>query len=260
MKTVGKILALGLALWAGQATAEDLTIATSADYPPWESVDGTGKIVGMDIDVGMEACKRINATCKFVDQGFDGLLPALNIGKFDMVISALSMSKQRMDRVDFSTPYAKSSSRVVVVDGSDLNDQSTKEDLISAMSGKTVGTQVGSAQTGAVVANFEGATNREYERADQMFDDLRAGRVDGIMLIETAAVDIMKTESGRGTKFAGPSFTGKVLPELGMGFGIAVKKGNAELKARLDKAVESMIADGTIKTLSEKHLGKDVTP
>ncbi|MBD9596914.1 transporter substrate-binding domain-containing protein [Ensifer sp. ENS05] len=258
-----KLLAAATAafLLATAAKAEDLLIGTSADYPPWESVDPSGKIIGLDVDLGLEICKRIQANCTFTNQSYDGLLPGLSVGKFDLVMSAVSMTEARMQKVDFSQPYAKSSSRFVVKDGTmPLEPDSSKEAVLKELDAKVVGTQVGSAQTSAAQANLKGVTLREYERADQMFEDVRAGRVDAILLIETAAADIIVSDAGKGTVFAGPSLTGKDFPELGMGFGIALKKGNQELKARLDGAIASMVQDGTIKQLSEKYLGKDVTP
>lgn len=260
MRTRIAIAAIAALIAITPARAESLLIGTSADYPPWESVDTAGNVVGLDVDLGMEICKRIDATCTFTNQGYDGLLPGLTVGKFNMVMSAISMTAARMEKVDFSSPYAKSSSRFVVAEGSLLNSDTSKEVTMESLKDKVIGTQVGSAQTSAVQANLPDATVREYDRADQMFDEVRAGRVDAIMLIETAAEDIMKSDAGKGTQFAGPSLTGKEVPQLGMGFGIALKKGNAELKDRLDRAIASMSADGTIKALTEKYLGKDVTP
>jgi len=92
------------------AMAEDLRIGTSADYPPWESVDENNEIVGFDRDFGDEMCKRMEATCVWNNQTFDGLLPGLNVGKFDAVISGISINEERSKMVDFSAAYERSSS------------------------------------------------------------------------------------------------------------------------------------------------------
>src|SRR6478735_198436 len=104
---------LSLSLLAGTAFADELRIGTSADYPPWESVDASGNIIGFDKDVGDEICKRIAATCNWQNQAYDGLLPGLQVGKFDLVISGVSINDERSQKVDFSAAYADAPNAIV---------------------------------------------------------------------------------------------------------------------------------------------------
>jgi len=130
--------------------------------------------------------------------------------------------------------------------------------LKQALAGKTVGVQSGSSQLNVMRNHYQGVTVREYERADQMFEDLAAGRVDAIFLIESAADDTLATNLGKGDSFVGPSFSGADYPELGKGVAVALAQNKPALKAQLDTAVDAMLADGTVKSLSEKWFHKNI--
>jgi lysine-arginine-ornithine-binding protein len=253
------VVALGLALLAGAASAADLRIGSSADYPPWESVDATGAIVGFDRDVGDAVCKKIEATCTWINQGFDGLLPSLAIGKFDLVISGMSINAERAQQVDFSVAYADAPNAVAVAAGSKIAAAKTAAELAAALKGATVGVQTGTTHEQVVRAHFEGADVRTYDRPDQIADDLVAGRLDA-GLMERSAWDPLVQERGADKiVYAGPLLSGADFSEFGQGQGIAMVKGNAELKGKIDAAVSGMLKSGEIKTLSEKWFGYDVS-
>ena len=101
------IAGLAVALAATPASAETLRIATSADFPPWESVDSDGNMLGFDIDFGNEVCARIEAECEWTNQAYDGLLPALIAGQYDMIVAAISITDERRQSIAFSTAYAQ---------------------------------------------------------------------------------------------------------------------------------------------------------
>lgn len=103
MKLILSALVLGATLTS--AGAQQLHIGTSADYPPWELVDASGQIIGFDRDVGDELCKRMETSCEWQNQTYDGLLPGLQVGKFDLVMSGVSINEERAQRVDFSAAY-----------------------------------------------------------------------------------------------------------------------------------------------------------
>ncbi|MFJ6327911.1 MULTISPECIES: transporter substrate-binding domain-containing protein [unclassified Rhizobium] len=252
-------IAIGLALLASIASADELRIGTSADYPPWESVDGSGKIIGFDKDVGDEICKRIAATCAWQNQAYDGLLPGLQIGKFDLVISGVSINDERSQKVDFSAAYADAPNAIVVAPGSEAASAKSAADLSKALAKASIGVQSGTTHEQVIRAHFPDADVHVYDRPDQVADDLTAGRIDAGLMERSAWEPLVKERGKDKLVYAGPLLTGADFAEFGKGQGVAMAKGKSELKTKVDGAVEAMLKDGTVKTIAEKWFGYDVS-
>lgn len=255
MKKLAIMLAASTFL-VGAAHAETLRVGTSADFAPWESVDASGAIVGFDIDVANEICTRIEAECEFTNQAFDGLLPSLQVGKFDLVISGLSITDERAAQIDFSSAYAEPPYRFAAAAEGDLAGIGALPDLEAALAGKTIGVQTGSTHEAVIRAHFPSSDVRLYERNDQIADDLTAGRLDAGLLEESVWGELIKDRAQLAV--TGPSLTSANYPEFGKGTAIALKKGNSKLKARVDGAVAEILADGTVVELSNKWFGYDI--
>ncbi len=247
---------IGLATVA--AHAETLRIGTSADYPPWESTDASGNVVGFDRDVGDEICKRIAADCVWTNQAFDGLLPSLLVGKFDLVVSALSITAARAKQVDFSKAYSDSPYHVAAAKGGPIAAAKTRADLEKALTGKVIGVQSGSTHEAVAKAHFKDADVRSYERNEQIADDLAAGRIDAGLLETSVWSELMKAHADQ-IALAGPNLSSADYAEFGNGQGIALKKGREDLKARVDKAIAGMLSDGTLTRLSMKSFDYDLS-
>lgn len=262
--TKGKLMklltiVLGLSLLATAATAAELRIGTSADYPPWESVDGSGKIVGFDKEVGDEICKRISATCTWQNQAYDGLLPGLQVGKFDLVISGISINDERSQKVDFSAAYADAPNSIVVGAGSEAASAKSAADLTKTLAKAAIGVQTGTTHEQVIRAHFPDADVRIYDRPDQIADDLLAGRIDAGLMERSAWEPLVKDRGADKLVYAGALLTSADFPEFGRGQGVAIGKGKTELKGEVDGAIQAMLKDGTIKTMSEKWFGYDVS-
>lgn len=241
------------------AMAEDLRIGTSADYPPWESVDANNEIVGFDRDFGDEMCKRMEATCIWNNQTFDGLLPGLNVGKFDAVISGISINEERSKMVDFSAAYADAPNSIAVATGSDFGAPEDAAAVVEAMSGKTFGVQVGSTHEQVVRSHFGESEVRVYDRPDQVVNDLMAGRIDAALMERSAWESFVNGDYKDRLEYVGPLLTSADFPEFGQGQAVALSKDSAELQSRMDEAIASMLADGTLTALSEKWFGYDIS-
>ncbi|WP_026621569.1 octopine/nopaline transport system substrate-binding protein (plasmid) [Ensifer sp. WSM1721] len=259
MKRITIALTLGATLLATAASAEDLRVGTSADYPPWESVDGAGQIVGFDKDVGDEICKRISATCSWQNQAYDGLLPGLQVGKFDLVISGVSINDERSQKVDFSVAYADAPNSIVVAPGSNAASAKSADDLQKALAKAAIGVQTGTTHEQVVRAHFPDADIRVYDRPDQVADDLVAGRIDAGLMERSAWEPLVKGRGSDKLVYAGPPLTGADFAEFGKGQGVAMGKGKTELKTKVDGAVQAMLKDGTMKTISQKYFGYDLS-
>ena len=105
-----------LAVSAGAAHAKDwstVRFGVDASYAPFESKAPDGKLVGFDIDLGNEICKRLNAKCVWVEQDFDGMIPGLKAKKFDGALSALTITPQREQQIAFSAKLFNTPTRLV---------------------------------------------------------------------------------------------------------------------------------------------------
>src|SRR6516225_6668752 len=116
-------LCVALALAAGGAYAKDwstIRFGTDASYAPFESKATDGKVVGFDVDLGNEICRRLNAKCVWIENDFDGMIPALKARKFDGVLSSMSMTPARQEQIAFSAKLFNTPTRLVTKKGAGL--------------------------------------------------------------------------------------------------------------------------------------------
>lgn len=277
MNKVVLALTLAAALGTMPALAQDpikITIATEGSSPPWNSTDATGKLIGYDIDVGNELCRRMAATCTFVAQDWDGIIPALTVGKYDAIIAAMSITEKRKKSIDFSLPYAVGYNQIVMrkdlglpptdtkaklnLTHIDAEKQAVLDKLRGALRGRTLGV-LRSSNSEVVLNDLFGkvATIRSYDSNENMAIDLAAGRIDGTLADYFVLKTFLESNDGGGADFYGPMLNGGTW---GPGAGIGIRKIDTRLKAALDKAIESANKDGTIKALTEKWFGMDMSP
>lgn len=253
------LMAAVTAVVAVPASAETLRLATSADYPPWESVNSAGDMEGFDIDVGNAVCAKIKVECVWTNQAYDGLLPALEAGQYDVIVSAISITDERKERIGFSAAYAQAPASFGTV-GDKLGEVTDRASLEAALSGKIVGVQGSSIFEGLVENHFPDAEIKTYERADQIVADLGIGRLDAALMETTSWTSMAEANADANLKTFGPQLTFADYPELGEGIGFGFQKDNAELKTRVDAAITELLADGTIAGFSQTWFGFDATP
>jgi lysine-arginine-ornithine-binding protein len=254
-----KKLAISFAILmiATSAFAKDwstVRFGVDASYPPFESKAADGKLVGFDIDLGNEICKRMNAKCVWVESEFDGMIPALKAKKFDGVLSSMSMTPQREAQIAFSTKLFHTPTRLVAKKGSSL--QPTAESL----KGKTVGVEQGTIQETYAKLNWapKGVTVVPYQDQDQVYADLISGRLDAALQDAVQAEQgFLKTPRGAGFQFTGGDMNDP-KGTLGAGAAIGLRKDDVDLKAKIDKAIADMIKDGTYKKIESKYFDFDV--
>ena len=236
---------------ATSAFAKDwstIRFGVDASYPPFESKAADGKLVGFDIDLGNEICRRLNAKCVWVEQEFDGMIPALKAKKFDGVLSSMSMTPQREEQIAFSAKLFNTPTRLVAKKGSSL--LPTAESL----KGKSVGVEQGTIQETYAKTNWapKGVNVVPYQNQDQVYADLISGRLDAALQDEVQAdMGFLKTPRGAGFQFAGAEIPSDAA-------GIGLRKEDTDLKAKIDKAIADMIKDGTYKKIESKYFDFDV--
>ena len=257
------------------ANAKSIRIGTEGAYPPWNNLNAAGELEGAEIDFGNEACKRMGAECEWVIQDWDGIIPALLNGKYDIIIAGMSITEERKQKVNFTNGYMNDGARFWVLKNSGLanlsvggvtkvnmNNAGGKENaavgqLIAAFESKTV-----CVQSSTTHANFAtqymstGSNVKLYQTVDDHNIDLIAGRCDAVLSDVASALDFMATDQGSNAAFTGPTFSGG---PWGDGVGGAIRKEDTDVLEMWNKAIAEMSSDGTTANITEKWFGRDMS-
>ncbi|MGY6241532.1 ABC transporter substrate-binding protein (plasmid) [Burkholderia ambifaria] len=247
---------LATASFGVRASAADLKIiriGVEAAYPPFESKSASGQLQGFDIDLGNALCAQIKAKCQWVENSFDGLIPALQARKFDVIDSAMNINAKRAQQVDFTHPMYLTPAQLVARKGSKLLPTA------DALAGHSVGVLQGSIQE--QYAKQMWATKNvnvvSYQTQDAVYADLTAGRIDATFVDATAAsLGFLNQPNGKGFAFAGgPVVDAKII---GSGVGLAVRKGDNELREALNNAFGELQRNGIYQKLLKKYFTVDL--
>ncbi|SEH63757.1 amino acid ABC transporter substrate-binding protein, PAAT family [Rhizobium tibeticum] len=251
-----------------------LAIGSEGASPPWNSIDASGQLIGFDIDVGKELCHRAKIECRFIAQDWDGIIPALTVGKFDAIMSGMAITEKRKKSIAFSQPYAGGFNQIVVrgdlklapTDTSqkldltviDASKQQVLDQLKQALEGKTLGV-LRSSNSEVVLNELFGssATIRSYDSQDNLQLDLAAGRIDGGLADYFTWKTFLDSKDGEGASFFGPELSGG---PWGPGVGVGLRQADTELLATFNRAIDEAREDGTLERLSLQWFGIDVSP
>jgi lysine/arginine/ornithine transport system substrate-binding protein len=245
------LLFASLITWSPSALAKDwkvIRFGVDPSYPPFESKAPDGSLVGFDIDLGKALCAKLNAKCVWVENDFDGMIPALQARKIDAVLSDMSVTDKRRQQIDFTNKISFSPTRMVAKAGSNL--QPTAESL----RGKNIGVEQGTIQETYAKTYFEpnGVNVVSYQNQDQVYADLKSGRLEAALQDEAqASVGFLKTSEGRGYEFSGPEINDTKI--LGSAAAIGLRKGDTDLKDALNNALADLLKDGTYQAIAKKY-------
>ena len=219
-----------LALAIGAAQAEDmmkLKIGTEGAYPPFNNLEADGSLVGFDIDIAKALCAEMKADCEFVTQDWDGIIPALLAGKFDAIIASMSITDERKETVDFTNKYYNTPPAIAVPKDSDITEATD-----AGLAGKTMGAQSSTTHSNYAEEKLPSAELKLYPTPDEYKHD------------------------GACCKLLGTLVPDPVIN--GQGAGIAVRKGEDELREKLNTAIAAILANGTYKEINDKYFDVDV--
>ncbi len=226
-----------------------LKIGVDDSYPPMEYKDDKGNTIGFDIDIAKEIARRLGKEPQFVSTAWDGVFFALNTKKFDCIISSVSMTAKRLSEFTFTKAYIANSQMIVVKPGD--NSISKPEDL----AGKKIGCQVSTTANESATKLQEKGTKfaelKTYDQVIQPFADMKAGRLDAIIADEVVGQYYIGLDNAN-FKAASVKLTNEPI-------GICLKKGNKVLADKIQKAIDEMTADGTMKQISLKWFKTDLT-
>ena len=232
-------------LWNKIASSGKIVFGSSMDYAPYESYDQFFQPTGFDIALAREIGARLGIQVEFRDMAFESLLPAVQAGQVDAGIAAISVTPERQQTVDFSNIYYNDKSSALVKQGSGIKITSPNQ-----LAAYRVGVQRGTTyeqwvKTILIDPGLMMPSNLfSYQQPDHAVNDLKQGYVDLVLMGQLPADDYV--ESG-GVEIGGDSINVQL-------FAIALAKGNPSLQARLNEALNTIQADGTLGRLASQYL------
>lgn len=275
------VLALG-ALLAGisTASAEELRkvrLGSDGLYPPYNYKDANGQQIGYEVDLAIDLCQRVKVSCEWTFQSFDGLIPALNEDRFDVLMASLGITASREKAIDFSIQYYAGPHLFVAAADADfakaqksagvklrlekLDDagKSVYEQLRKSLAGKNIGVERGAKYVDFLKQWFPEVTVRQYDKSEAIYLDLQAGRIDAAFEGHSSINAFLKNQKkeGKGEEFLpfGPEFWADAL---GRGVALGFAKGkNADLRKAFNRAIYDATEDGTISRLALKWMEYD---
>jgi polar amino acid transport system substrate-binding protein len=221
-------------------------IGVDATYPPFEFTGPDGTIQGFSVDIANALCERMNVTCEFMNQDWEGIIPALLANKFDAIVSSMSITEERKQQVDFTDKYYNTPPAVAVPKDSTLAGVTPEE-----LAGATIGAQVSTTHANYVQEKLPDSELRAYPSPDEYKLDLANGRLDAAMDDVTVLSEWLATPEGACCRLLGTITPDPVIH--GPGAGIAIRKEDTALRDMFNSALQEILADGTYKEINDKY-------
>ncbi len=238
--------ALAMIAGGAQAQEQNLRVAFDVPYEPFEYKDENGELTGFEVELATAMCEELNAKCEFVIQAWDGMIPGLLARKFDLIMSSMSITPERAERVLFSEPY-------YITPGGWFGPESFNTDVtdMDAMKGKNVGVQRGTTMDTYVTENMAGVVSiKRYTTAEDMVLDLEGQRLDAVFVDYPVGEQTILNRDGY--KEVGESV------KLGEGVGVAMRKRDAKLAEDVNAALKKLKEDGTYDAIMAKYFNYDI--
>lgn len=222
----------------------EITIAMEGTWSPFTYHDENDELVGYDVEVGEEIAKRLGVKANFIEGEWDGLLSGLTSGRYDIMINGVDITDERKEAYDFTIPYAYIKTAIIVRD--DYDDIKTFEDLNGKNTANTI------TSTYAALAEEYGANVIGVDDLNQTIELLLSNRIDATLNTIVSFYDYKKEHPSGNIKIAAISENANTL-------GIPMRKGNEKLLNRINEILLAMKADGTLKNISLKYFGIDLS-
>ncbi len=238
------VMTLTLFSGCGNNESNTLTMATNAEFPPYEFMED-GNIVGIDAEIAQAIATKLGKELKIENVDFDSLIPGVQTGKYDFVMAGMTVTEDRQEQVDFTQTYATGVQVIIVKEDSAIT---SADDLFQEGANTKIGVQL--ATTGDLYCTWDiedeglGTVERYNKGAD------------AVMALNTDKVDCVVIDNEPAKVFVQNNPGLKILDTeyITEDYAAAVSKDQPELKADIDKALGELIADGTVKTIIEKYI------
>jgi len=229
---------------------KEIRIGTEGAYPPYNNLNAKKELEGFEIDLGNLLCEKMKVKCTWVVQDWDGIIPALQANKYDVILAGMNATEERKKQVDFTAVYSKTPIWAI-------GPKATKSDDISpaTLKGKTVGTQGSTIHANYLEKFYKDSDIRLYPTQEEANLDLINGRLDYVVADALALADFLR---GKGKDCCRRIAEVKRDDAIhGAGVAGAVRKSDTALKDMISKAVAESIADGSHKKLEDKWFKYD---
>ncbi len=232
------ILALAVFAGCGEKTDDNvLTMATSADFPPYEFYEND-EIVGIDVEIMNAVCEKIGMTLDIQDMSFDSVIGAAQTGKADIAMSGITITEDRKNMINFTIPYTSTAQSIIVVSGGAI---AAKADL----EGKKIGVQINTTGDTQVTEEFGDDAVERFQNGALAVESLKNGKIDCVVIDGEVAKALVAANEG--LEIIADAYS---LEE----YAIAVSKENTELLEKINGALEEIIADGTVEAIMDKYI------
>jgi len=224
--------------------AKVYVVGTDAAYAPFESQNEKGEIVGFDIDVVRAAAAKAGIEVRFVNTPWEGIFNALAQGDRDLVVSSVTITPERRQTMDFSTPYFDAQQLIAVK-------QTSPVAKFADLAKLKVGVQTGTTGDEAI-SKLQGKTSTDIKRFESTplaLKELESGGVDAVVADNGVVINYVANNPGGQFKTVADK---DFVPEQ---YGIAVRKGNADLLGKLNKGLAEIKADGSYERIYAKYFG-----
>lgn len=239
----------GAADWSGKV----LKLGVDPTYPPLEYKNQDGTLTGFGVDIAEALCAELKARCIWVESSWDGMIPGLLARKFDAVASSMTVTPKRQEQIAFTNKVSNAPARLVAKRGSGLMPS------LDSLKGKRIGVEQGSTQEAYAKAVWgtKGVDVLSYQNQDQVYADLVVGRLDASLQGSIqASYGFINTAQGKDYEFAGETLNDPAF--FGVGDGIGLRKNDVELREDLNKALATILANGTYQRINKKYFDFDV--
>ncbi|WP_027229615.1 transporter substrate-binding domain-containing protein [Phyllobacterium sp. UNC302MFCol5.2] len=249
MKKVRTLITAAIVTLAatGLAYAQNYKVGVAAEpFPPFYAPDSNGHFTGWEIDFINAVCAKEKLECTITPVTWDGIIPALQAKKIDMIVSSMSITNERKKIIDFSNKYYDSPIGILGPKGQSFG--VTAAD----MKGKIVGVPSASTHSAYAKKHFtEAAEIKEYQTVDEALQDLAAGRIDAVLSDRFGLDDFTKTSSGACCELKGEVPTD---PDVyGPGVGVGLRQEDTALKAKINEGIKAIRTDGTYDQITKKY-------
>lgn len=232
-------VACGSKKTSGTADSKTLVMATNAEFPPYEYLDGS-EFRGIDIEIAQAIADDLGKELVIEDMAFESIIPAVQSGKADIGLAGMTIDEDRLKNVDFSDTYTTATQVIIVKKGSDIT-------TADGLEGKIIGVQLGT--TGDMFAgDVDGATVERYNKGFEAVQALSQGKIDAVIIDnEPAKVFVSQSEDI------------EILEEefAVEDYAIAVKKGNEELQKQINESLNKLKESGDLQKIIDKYINED---
>jgi polar amino acid transport system substrate-binding protein len=236
---------------ASAAAELKLTIAVEGAYPPFNSIGADGNPAGFDMDIAKALCAEMGADCTFVTQDWQGLVPALQSGRFDAIVSSMAITEEHRKKVDFTQAYYRTTPAIVVRKDSPLTNDAPQE-----LKGLALGVKKSTAYSRLARTKYKESAVRAYMTIAGYEHDLSEGRLDAAMDSRFVLDAWLKTDIGQCCRILATIKPDP--PSQGEDAGIAVRKGDIDLVERFNAALAAIRTNGTYKRINDKYFDFDI--